>query len=332
MNARTEWLNARRTGIGGSDIGAILGLSPYRSPLDVYLDKRGEIADTAENEAMYWGTVLEDVVAREYARRTGNKVQRINQMLRHPEHAFAIGNIDRAVVNPAISGTVRVRDGRITTDRILECKTANARMADQWGEPGSDYVPDTYLLQVQWYMAVTSTRFADLAVLIGGSDYRNYTIARDDGLIDDMLAEAEAFWRLVQSGTPPAPRSADDARRLWPQHVAAKKAVVGIDIAGACADLLALKDERDEIDARIEAKRLQVMTAMGDAEVAEYEGIAIATWKSAKPGVRQDWKAVAEDLADYVAEPVRAKIVAAHTTEVPGSRRFLLKNPKGQDQ
>lgn len=320
MNARTEWLAARRTGIGGSDIGAILGLSPYRSPLDVYLDKRGETADADNgNEAMYWGTVLEDVVAREYAQRAGRKVQRINTMLRHPEHKFALANLDRAVINPQIAGTVRWRDGQLTTDRILECKTANARMADQWGEPGSDFVPDTYLLQVQWYMAVTSTQVADLAVLIGGSDYRTYTIARDDGLIADMLAEAEAFWKLVLAGTPPAPRSADDARRLWPQHIAAKKVVVGQDIAGACADLLSLKGERDEIDARIEAKQLQVMTAMGDAEVAEFEGFTLATWKTAKPSKRTDWKTLALGL-----DPTD-EYIAQHTTETPGSRRFILK-------
>ena len=84
MNAREQWLADRRKGIGGSDIGAILGLSPYRTLMDVFLDKRGETQPKGNEQAMYWGTVLEDVVAHEYQKRTDRKIQRVNQMLAHP--------------------------------------------------------------------------------------------------------------------------------------------------------------------------------------------------------------------------------------------------------
>ena len=104
---RLEWLQARRAGIGGSDIGAILGLSRYRSPVDVWLDKTGQAeADTGMSEAAYWGVELEATVAAEYAKRTGNKVQRVNQMLRHPEHDWMLANIDRAVVADGSRGRV----------------------------------------------------------------------------------------------------------------------------------------------------------------------------------------------------------------------------------
>ena len=165
---RTDFLAARRTGIGGSDIGAILGLNHYRTPYDVFLDKTVPDArpDTA-GEAAYWGTTLETVVAREYQRRTGRKVQRVNHLLRHPDHDFAIANIDRAIINPDISGTVRWKDGRLTTDSLLECKTANSFTAADWGDTGTDSVPYSYLCQCQWYLGVTGCQTAELAVLIG---------------------------------------------------------------------------------------------------------------------------------------------------------------------
>ena len=137
--ARAEWLAQRRTGIGGSDVAAILGLSKYRSPLDVYKDKIGETPDGEQSQAAYWGTKLEDVVAREFQERTGLKVQRVNRQL--SREGWMHANIDRAVVNHAISGTVRIQGeakqaetGRLlTTDAILECKTASSFIADQWG-------------------------------------------------------------------------------------------------------------------------------------------------------------------------------------------------------
>ena len=109
---RTAWLAARRTGIGGSDISAILGLSPWRSPVHVWLDKTGQAPDEppANAEAMYWGKTLEDVVAREYAQRTGRRVQRVNAILRHPQHEWMLGNIDRAIV--AEGSRARLDDAR----------------------------------------------------------------------------------------------------------------------------------------------------------------------------------------------------------------------------
>ena len=103
MNAREDWLQARKAGIGGSDIAALLGLSKYKTPLQLWMDKTGradENFDADSLERMHWGTVLEDVVARHYADQRGVKVQRINQILHHPAVAIAMANIDRAVVEP----------------------------------------------------------------------------------------------------------------------------------------------------------------------------------------------------------------------------------------
>lgn len=325
MTGRAEWLAARRTGIGGSDIGAILGLSPYKSSLDVYLDKRGELArETGNEQAMYWGTVLEDVVAREYATRTQRAIQRVNAMLRHPGHDFMLANLDRAVVNPDIAGRVTWNGDRLTTDRILECKTANSFAAAQWGEPGSDSVPDAYLLQCQWYLGVTGAQIADLAVLIGGSDYRIYSIERNDGLIGDMIEAAAEFWKRVQNGQPPDPTTSADARRLWPSHIAGKSVIVDVGIANDVAALAAGRARVKEWEAELDAAEARILAAFGDAEEISHMGKKLATWKANKPTVKTDWKGLAADYADYVAEPVRAKLHAAHTETKPGARVLRL--------
>lgn len=248
---RTAWLEERRSGIGGSDVAAVLGLSPYRTPLDLWEDKTGRARDWHQSESAYWGSTLEEVVAKEFSTRTGMKIQRLNRSLstafdekileKGVPHGWARANIDRAIVNPEISKTVRIasdcshalytkcstRGLRITTDTILECKTANSHMADEWGPSqeaeivsgcvASEHrIPIYYETQVQWYMGVTGASVAYVAVLIGGQDFRIYQVARDDELIDAMVAKCWAFWRdHVMTDTPPDPSSVGDVKKLF---------------------------------------------------------------------------------------------------------------------
>lgn len=278
---RQEWLAARRRGIGGSDIAAVLGLSPYKTPFDLWLDKRGEGEEVdPDTPALYWGTVLEEVVAKEYARRSGVKIQRVNGLLQHPALPIAFANIDRAVVNPAVAGTVRWKDDRLTTDRILECKTANGFAARAWGEAETDDVPAHYLLQVQWYLGITGCAVGDLAVLIGGQDFRTYTIQRDDSLIADLLDEARKFWTLVESGVAPDPQTVEDAKRKWPQHITGRSIIVDVDVSRACEKLADIKARTKALEAEEKAVQLEIFKAFGEAEEITYGGERLATWKA----------------------------------------------------
>ena len=116
---RHGWLSIRRKGIGGSDAAKVLGLSKWGGPLTVFLDKTGRLPmeDDEPSEAAYWGTTLEDVVAREFSKRTGLRVQRRNAMFHHPDHPWMIANVDRVIVG---------------SNRGLECKTVSAFKADEW--------------------------------------------------------------------------------------------------------------------------------------------------------------------------------------------------------
>ena len=155
-----QWHIRRRCGIGGSDVGAVLGVNPYKTPHEIWLEKTGRQLpeDLSGKDAVLAGNLLEDAVAQFYSIRTGHKVRRSNMTRFHPSMPWLAGNVDRVV------------EGQ---KRILECKTAG-HFAKGWGESGTDEVPESYLLQVTHYMAVWGYQTADLAVLTGGQNLGIY--------------------------------------------------------------------------------------------------------------------------------------------------------------
>lgn len=300
MNARQEWLNERRSGIGGSDAAAVLGLSKWKTPLQVYLDKRGEAAETPDNESMLWGRALEPVIRQQYAERTGRAVLVPDGILRHPSHSFMLANLD----------------GMTEDRRVVEIKTA--RVAQGWGEPGSDEVPQDYLLQVQHYMAVTGFDVADVAVLIGGSDFRLYEVPADREL-QELLIDAEAsFWRNVEQGIPPEPVSYADMQTRFGR--ASREGTVEAesdpDVLVAVAKLRAIRETMKTMEADEEAQQAVIMKALGENDTLTIAGQPAVTWKAAKPSQRFDSNAFKAVYPALYAEFLK--------TGEP-SRRFLLK-------
>ena len=150
---REEWLELRKTGIGGSDAGAVCGLNPYSSPMKVYRDKTGGVAEELDNESVRQGHDLEEYVARRFTEATGLKVRRSNYMYRSTENPFMIADVDRLVVGE---------------DAGLECKTASACNADKWKDGD---IPLHYVMQCCHYMAVTGKRIWYIAAVILGRDF-----------------------------------------------------------------------------------------------------------------------------------------------------------------
>lgn len=298
--SRDEWLEHRKTGIGGSDVAAILGLSKWRTPLTVYQEKRGEIGSQPDNNAMRWGRYLEPVVRQAYADETGRIVYGgPNQIIRHPTHEFAI-------VSP---------DGWTDDDRVFEAKTA--RTAEGWGEPGTDEIPQPYLLQVQHAMMVMELPLADVAVLIGGSDFRIYEVPADREL-HAMLLDAEAeFWSRVQRGIPPEPVSYADMQARYGRASRAASVVASVDVEQAIARLRAIKAERETLDAAEEDARAVVMAALGENDtLVDPAGKTLCTWKAAAGSKRLDTAALKAAMPDVYERFVKSG---------EASRRFLLK-------
>ena len=202
---REEFLARRRQGLGGSDMAAIMGLSPWRSPMDVFRDKIGDAPENEANDAMYWGNQLEELVAQEFAKRTGYKIQRRTAQYQHPTIPYLIGNLDRLILN------------RPDGPEILEVKTTSAYGKRDW-EGGQ--APLHYRIQLMHYLDITGYGRGYLAVLIGGNDFRMVPVERDESLIAQMHAAAEAFWLCVETGTPPvvdgSQATADALKALYP--------------------------------------------------------------------------------------------------------------------
>ena len=200
--------NRRRTGIGGSDAGAILGLSPWSSPLSVWEEKRGLGSELEASEPMIWGNRLEAAIAQGWSEDHGIKVTK-GRFSRSKAHPFMVGHPDYEA-----------------DDRIIEVKMTH-HLDDRWGPEGSDKVPAHYFAQVQHYMAVREADLATLVVLEGGNRLREYTIPAVPVFQQAMIEEEAAFWELVKVGVPPAPDgSAASAAALKVLYPVAKELTV----------------------------------------------------------------------------------------------------------
>jgi len=261
-----EWKAARMKGIGGSDAAAAIGVSRWKSPLQLYLEKSGEIEQPEVGEAAYWGNVLEAVVADEFTKRTGKKVQRVNRILIHPEYQYMIANIDRRVVGE---------------NAVLECKTTGAWNGKEWE---GDEIPSEYIIQVMHYLAVTGAEKAYVAVLIGGNRFAWKEIARDEELIAMMTNAEMGFWNYVVSQTPPplseskAELTAGIMDRLYPESSGGM-----IDLpptyTGILEQLIEVKSRIKELEISEDYLASQVKEYMKDSERARV-GRFNVSWKN----------------------------------------------------
>ncbi|WP_423380292.1 YqaJ viral recombinase family protein [Burkholderia sp. LMG 32019] len=305
--SRDDWLAVRRTGIGGSDAAAAVGLNPYMSALELWLDKTGRAEgmprpDPADSTSpTYWGTLLEPIVAAVYTQQTGNKVRKVNAVLRHPTIPWMLANIDREIVS--------ARDVQ-----ILECKTAGEYGARLWRDGPPEYVQ----LQVQHQLAVTGKTAAHIAVLLCGQALEVHRIERDDALIGRLIELEARFWRFVETDTPPpadGSESADRAlRHLYPGHSETIDFSDDRMLSSVFADLIAV---RAEIETRqtLEAQFKQtIQQAMGDATRAVFETGSVS-FKRSKDSSSVDLERLLADHPEFETQYARSK---------PGSRRFLV--------
>jgi putative phage-type endonuclease len=299
---RQAWLNERRTGIGGSDAAAACGLSKWKTPLELYLDKRGEL-ETNENEPMLWGHLLEPVIRQEYSNRTGRTVSVPEGIIRHPTVQFAL-------MTP---------DGIADGSRVLQVKTA--RTAEGWGEPGTGDIPQEYILQTQHEMFVTQLPVADVAVLIGGSDFRLYVVEADADLQTMLIEQERQFWACVQANQPPAPMNREDVKRRWCIGTA-RQAEASPDEIGKAMVLRQWKELAKQLDDRIDGLAADLQSYMGDAsELVDESGDVLATWKNIKAAPRFDMELFKAEQPEVFRQYLR---------EAGPQRRFLLKPQKGK--
>jgi putative phage-type endonuclease len=262
-----DWLEHRKKGIGGSDASVVCGISRYKSPVELWMEKTDQLPYQEAGEAAYWGTLLESLVRNEFTKRTGIEVVHASQLLQSAEHPFMLANLDGICEHPDF-GTC-----------IFEAKTASAYKVGEW----EDTIPDEYQLQIQHYMAVTGYRGAYIAVLIGGNTFRWKFVERDEELIAMLLRLESDFWGHVQDATPPPLDGSDASAKFLSQRFPSSVPKSQIELPGTAAELLSQYDAACEqltaaTEQKQEAENL-LKQMLGENEVGTADG-RIVTWKS----------------------------------------------------
>lgn len=307
---REDWLAVRKQGIGSSDAAAAVGLNPYKSQLELWLEKTGrdeslpKLDPQDEESPAYWGNVLEPIVAWHYSKRSGNRVRRINAVLQHPDPKlpWMLANIDREVI-----GADDVQ--------ILECKTAGINGARLW----KDGVPEYVQLQVMHQLAVTGKQAADVAVLLGGQHLEIHRIERDESMIARLIDLERLFWDYVVSDTPPPADGTDSAeaalRCLYPEDNG--QTLDFSQHTELASTYLELKSVRQSIAQQetLEAQLKQTLQqAMGAATRAEFSEGYIS-WKKSKDSTVLDIEQMLKD---------KPYLQIRYSKLREGSRRFLI--------
>jgi putative phage-type endonuclease len=276
---RAAWLQARKLGLGGSDAAVALGFSEYKTPYQLWAEKRGEVEpdDLSGNPHVEWGNRLESVVAEKYADETGREIACVDEMLVHPDHPWMLANLDRRIVGES---------------RGLEIKTSSALVngRDAWGPAFSDQVPEAYLLQVHHYLTVTQYDVFDLAVLfLKDLDFRIYEIRRNPHFSAQLIEGERAFWHGVVNGIPPNAQTIADTRRKFPSHVAKTTIEADEYTRELLEEYLSLDEQikaMREVEERKENLAARIGDFMGTNEVLTVNGVDRLSFKGQSTGKR----------------------------------------------
>lgn len=290
-----DWLQARQSGIGGSEIGAIAGLSKYESVYSIWARKVHDISSFSGNAATDLGHLLELPVAQAYAKDHNAAIVEWKVIFRSKQHSFLSANVDFFIVEPSDQFPAGVvtdwqhLEEPANIHSILECKTgalASPGSPHEWFKDGGS-VPDGYACQGLWYLAATGLDTVEFACLLGGYGMQYRTMHRDDSTIGHLLQIGESFWETyVLPGTPP-PLDGSDAtesaiKSMYPRSEPGKSVEGGETLGKLWDQFQAAKIKAKEAEAEQKAFRAQILEIIGDAEVALVNGEAVATWKTGK--------------------------------------------------
>lgn len=265
MKDQDKWLKLRNSGIGGSDAAAVLGLNKWKSPFQLWLEKTGQTEpdDLSQNEYVYWGNVLEQVVADRFCELKGKKV-RHQGMMANNKSPWLLANVDRMVVGENAG---------------LECKTANGFATKEWED---DKLPTTYYCQCQHYMMATGCDKWYIAVLIGGNHFVWKEIPRNEDDIKALYDAEKQFWEVnvLQSIMPDVDGSDSCTKALQNKFTGGQ--VEAVAMPNESVKLLELIDgfehEKEEVENNLNETKNKLCLLLGNNEVG-YAGDRKVTWK-----------------------------------------------------
>ena len=264
--------------LGGSDASVVLGINPWRTPLQLWQDKTQpampENVDPDRARVLERGKRMEPYVVDLLAQETGLRIVSRNERYIDREFPFIACEIDAEALDPASTPDTPA------AHQNVEIKTVSPFKAREWGEEHTDSIPAHYTAQAQHGLMVTGRAVCVFGVLIGGDDFRVYRVERDDEIIEAIRAREVAFWREhVETLVPPPPINVTDVERLFARD-AGTAIEATPDLLTAYEELRALQAEQGEIEARIDGCKAALKNAMRDAARLTSNGRDIATWKT----------------------------------------------------
>lgn len=261
-----EWWAAREGCLGGSEIAAVVGTSPWTSRYTMWHRKAGRITEEPENESMNWGKRLEGPICERWWEDYPEMIPMAGGTYRNSERPWQIANPDLLVAETV--------DGEPSA--LLEVKTADAYSSWEWGKSGTDLYPPYYRDQVQWYLDVFGLPMAYVAVLIGGNDFRTYEVKYDAERAGWLRQQGEAFMQSIRDGIPPALDGSESTyqsvRELHPDidH--------GAEIeleAEQWLGLVAAKEAHESAVSALNLAKSQLLDYMGAARIGTFIGTRV---------------------------------------------------------
>lgn len=303
---RSEWLDARKGGIGASEVGTILGINPFSTPYQLWRLKMGIDPPKEENFAMRAGHYLEDAVARFYADETGAHIIQASAedfMYVDKDKPFMRVSPDRTYWEPGMRKSE-------ANKRILECKTTQRSVTE-------DSVPQHWFVQLQMNLGVSGKELGALAWLIQGREFGFKHYALDREFFAFLEEQVERFWTdNIIGGKEPLPYTVDDVMLKYPRHIEGKCIQAGEDILRNVERLKEVRDELKRFNDEKDSLEDSLKMSMLDAELLMDGDRVVATWKTAKDSQKFNAKR-------FTAE--NPELAKAYIETSAGSRRFTLK-------
>lgn len=303
-----EWLEARKGGIGASEIGTILGVNPYDTPYQLWLRKTGRAPAIQENFLMKAGHYLEDAIAQFCADETGV------QIIKNSANEFLVVNKDKPHLRVSPDRYAWLPNSRHTKDNkvIIECKSTQKFISE------TD-IPLPWFVQVMYQLGVCEMDQAYLAWLSQGRDFGYKQIRFDKDLFNDVIvAEIDKFWKdNILGDQEPALINVDDVKIKYPVHNAGKSIDASEELLETCNQLMDVNAQIKELDKKKTEYEDALKFAMADSEsIISPSGKVLATWKASKSSLKFDEKKFAAE---------NPELHKKFLSETQGSRRFSFK-------
>lgn len=294
------WLEERRKGIGGSDVAAIMGLSPWKTAYQVYQEKRKEVEDWGGNSLTDWGKRMEPAIRQWYSDETGRDVRLPDKIMYHPQHPFMLASLD----------------GFTDDGRVVEIKTA--RSGKNWGEPETNQIPDYYAVQVHHYMTITGFQVADIPVSIAGGSPSLYIVEADKEISEMIIEACAKFWERVQNGNPPDPVTYADAVARF-GSLKTEGAIIADDKEiHAIEGIKSVRAQIKELEEHEEAWKARIIIALGEQAdtLIDSAGQTLVTYKLANGRKLFDSKSLEKEMPE---------VYQKYLKQSEPARRFLVK-------